>query len=1657
MSRRSSCQKEILSSEPQTVTLTVNRGLVPWYGEGTDEIVVTSNGLDKGATSSTVRIDLNVTVDPACAMEAGCAKPGFYCDPDQKICTAKLDLGQECAVAAACNSGVCAQGVCCSSACDQACQACDLAGSEGTCSPVAPGEACDDGEYCTTEDVCENGKCVGGESPDCSDLDTPCGNGVCDEEADQCRVDVPADKCALEGKCYDDMEPHPDVACLLCQPTRSQDSWSTTEASCYIADTCYESGGSLPGECLICHPESPFEASTAADGMPCDDDGDTCTSDVCQEGVCVHTALEAGPCDDQDPCTKNDQCSAGQCGGESYSCDDQLECTEELCQGDGSCANNLADDACLIENQCFGADAPALIEPACQFCSPAESQDSWTARPDGLNCDDNDLCTEADQCALGVCGGNPVQCGDSLACTADSCVAETGQCANVLQAGWCLIDETCVAAASHPEGPDSQCRICDPQADTMQWTALNEGLNCDDQSECSAESICQSGTCTPVGPLCDDGNECTEDLCSAEGECTHENLGNGTACEEDLVACTDDVCLEGSCVHPVSAGSCLIDGICRTNEEGNPDNLCQDCDAAANSADWSPANEDMPCDDGLYCKVDETCKEGVCTGVSRDCGGDQCNDEWCLEDQEKCVVQAEPDGGDCSDGNACTLDDKCQAGICQGGMKDCSEAAENNPCLEGWCDPESEPEAGACKPVPLSQDVPCGDALGCTTDTVCDGEGICGSGLEVLDEDCEALLGNKDPCVDAICKEPDGCVLVPREEGAQCESDNAFAQCLQGDCTVVQCDDGFGNCDGGQDNGCEIDLRVTMAHCGECDNVCELDNATYTCFQSQCVVIFCDDGFDNCDKQPETGCETSVQEDAENCGECNSVCHTEDTSVVGIYVAGQCQEEDCPEGALDADGNPGNGCENQAILFVDSWNAGDLLEDGTSAHPFDTIQEAVDEAPVGYTVYVKDGGYQAGVLISKADLLVLGESRDGVVIQLAAGETGFTVSKGGVTIQSMTVVGGRYGLKFDGNPAQPVVGGGAKDLLLTGQKAPNGGIADMAAGIVVDHAEQLEVSGVEVNGVTGGNSKNAVGSVPSPGGMAVGIHGYGVFDSSFDGNILHGFHGGKAGDGGGPVSGSGGAANGFRFLDSSYCTLEGNSTYSLDVGAAGYALDSGGQGGDAAGIHLDGCAGFNVTDNEIGLDGAIIGGSGNTSGYNGSHGTGGMASGIYLVDSEANSFSGNAVAGLVGADGGPYGNDEGMSDQVTFGFYLESDSLDNTLDDSNSVEDDQVVYLYGVSDVVVADYVLESEANPTNWGKMAIIDCTGIVVSGNTVANYTGRTGRGANAGYFIKGGAGAEAFGIRVETCVNCQVTDNVVSGIVGGMGGHASSGGVGGNGGASAGILVQDCSTTAVEGNSVALIEGGPGGLAGDYGSVPTPYGGTGGYGIGIWVRLSSSTDVRGNGVRFVEGGAGGPWGLGWGIGDYGPGVGFLFNASPGSVFSKNAVALPRGSNFGKAGAASACVQVQGTQLKVDHLTCYGPGIDGLGVGHGVVLEASNPSPVLVTNSILANATGYGLHSLANLATLLKADYTALFECALGESNNAAIGTDCLHDEDPKFSSAPAGKVTLLPSSPCIDAGDPAAEYTAEPAPNGCRVNLGAYGGTDKATAKADAEHCE
>ncbi|MBC7187923.1 MAG: T9SS type A sorting domain-containing protein, partial [Calditrichaeota bacterium] len=63
---------------------------------------------------------------------------------------------------------------------------------------------------------------------------------------------------------------------------------------------------------------------------------------------------------------------------------------------------------------------------------------------------------------------------------------------------------------------------------------------------------------------------------------------------------------------------------------------------------------------------------------------------------------------------------------------------------------------------------------------------------------------------------------------------------------------------------------------------------------------------------------------------------------------------------------------------------------------------------------------------------------------------------------------------------------------------------------------------------------------------------------------------------------------------------------------------------------------------------------------------------------------------------------------------------------------------------------------------------------------------------------------------------------------------------------------------------------------------------------------------------------------------------------------------------------------------------------------------------------------------------------------------GTNLPYGTDPMFVAPyyPHYDYHLLPTSPCVDAGDPAEDYSLEPEPNGGRIDMGAYGNTPEAT---------
>lgn len=196
-----------------------------------------------------------------------------------------------------------------------------------------------------------------------------------------------------------------------------------------------------------------------------------------------------------------------------------------------------------------------------------------------------------------------------------------------------------------------------------------------------------------------------------------------------------------------------------------------------------------------------------------------------------------------------------------------------------------EPEPGSCK-----EEADCKRGEACcdgkcrnveTDSTNCGGCNVacdfanttpsCSAGRCQLN--CKAGFGNCDGVRD------NGCEYVTDNDinncgicGKVCMSVNAAPVCTASRCATGTCDDHWENCNDDDIDGCEIDTRISLNHCGACGNKCTLAHATSRCETSACAVATCEANWGNCDGQPANGCERDFTSDALHCGACNKAC-----------------------------------------------------------------------------------------------------------------------------------------------------------------------------------------------------------------------------------------------------------------------------------------------------------------------------------------------------------------------------------------------------------------------------------------------------------------------------------------------------------------------------------------------------------------------------------------------------------------------------------------------------------------------------------------------------------------------------------------------------------------------------------------------------------------
>jgi len=355
------------------------------------------------------------------------------------------------------------------SQCPQATAPCRVAYCDalGACNTKATVDlmTCDDGNKCTSNDLCTQGACAGA-AVDCND------NSEC--TSDYC---LPAAGCI-----HDNLVKVCDVTDLC------------------VAHACQ-------GGACIALPKNPC------------DDSNPCTVDACKPGAgCTHSAVPGGPCDDHDGCTAADKCVFGTCKGKGKSCNDGNLCTTDGCDKSGNCTYAANALSCGEGGECL---AHLCIDTACtatptakecadalsctdNFCNTNTLKCDIKPAKDVTACDDGDACTTGEGCVgLGCIGGASLDCDDGDSCTADACDKAAGACVHFAanegaacgKGNLCINGGVCAAGkctgATKDCADDSPCTLdkCDAA------TGICIHPHAADGTPCQAGKACVAGAC----------------------------------------------------------------------------------------------------------------------------------------------------------------------------------------------------------------------------------------------------------------------------------------------------------------------------------------------------------------------------------------------------------------------------------------------------------------------------------------------------------------------------------------------------------------------------------------------------------------------------------------------------------------------------------------------------------------------------------------------------------------------------------------------------------------------------------------------------------------------------------------------------------------------------------------------------------------------------------------------------------------------------------------------------------------------------------------------------------------------------------------------------------------------------------------------------------
>jgi hypothetical protein len=373
-----------------------------------------------------------------------------------------------------------------------------------------------------------------------------------------------------------------------------------------------------------------------------------------------------GPCGDGGPkdneCERHRQCCTGYCNKQKGRCRCRKlgqECTE-----DRNCCAHFGQPMSCQNRACQMVQAVQAPPPPPPPLSP----------PPPLPC--------TTTCTTGCCAGETCQPGTANgACGRNgaTCVTCTGTgvtCGGGGTPGVCGCTPQTDAEACGGQTCGTVINNCGQTVSCTGCTGCCDGLG-----------QCQAGTtqtaCGTAGASCD--------LCAAGEVCC------GGACLTGLSCCN-----AGSCPDP-ECQSCTGQGVCIATI-GATCGLVPECNACNAAGLCVAAHEGLTCNDGDLCTRTDTCQNGACVGSNPVvCPASQCqNPGTCNPATGVCSSPTNKlNTTPCDDGDFCTENDECLAGVCRGdAIANCCHPVGSQECAidSTCCGSTGAPGGGVCAP-----------------------------------------------------------------------------------------------------------------------------------------------------------------------------------------------------------------------------------------------------------------------------------------------------------------------------------------------------------------------------------------------------------------------------------------------------------------------------------------------------------------------------------------------------------------------------------------------------------------------------------------------------------------------------------------------------------------------------------------------------------------------------------------------------------------------------------------------------------------------------------------------------------------------------------------------------------------------------------------------